>query len=68
MKSGVSNEDLKRMGEVLNRGRGRFEPGLRHEHGRQDRGQRQGGENVFVSSEIDARADELAKQINDAGG
>lgn len=65
MKGGMSNDDLKRLGETLNRG----QAGLIAVYATNMADQIAASikaENRFVSSQIDARADELAKQIKEA--
>jgi uncharacterized membrane protein len=65
MKGGMSNDDLKRLGETLSRGHA----GLIAVYATNMADQIAASikaENRFVSSQIDARADELAKQIKEA--
>jgi uncharacterized membrane protein len=65
MKGGMSNDDLKRLGETLSRG----QAGLIAVYATNMADQIAASikaENRFVSSQIDARADELAKQIKEA--
>ena len=64
MKGGMSNDDLKRLGETLSRG----QAGLIAVYATNMADQIAASikaENQYVSSEIDARADELAKQIKE---
>jgi uncharacterized membrane protein len=65
MKGGMRDEDLKQLGEILNKG----EAGLIAVYATNMADQIAASikaENRFVSSQIDARADELAKQIKEA--
>lgn len=65
MKGGIKDEDLKQLGEVLNKG----QAGLIAVYATNMADQIAASikaENRFVSSEIDARADELARQIKEA--
>jgi uncharacterized membrane protein len=67
VKGGMDDDDLKKLGEVLNKG----EAGLLAVYATNLADQIAASikaENRFVSKEIDARADELAKQIKEAQG
>src|SRR5262245_22120479 len=67
VKGGMDDDDLKQLGEVLNEG----EAGLLAVYATNLADQVAASikaENRFVSKEIDARADELAKQIKEAQG
>ena len=65
MKGGMSDDDLKELGEVLNKG----EAGLIAVYATNMADQiaaRIKADNRYISHEIDARADELARQLNEA--
>jgi hypothetical protein len=64
MKGGMTDQDLKQLGEVLNKGEAGLIAVYATNMADQIAGSIEAG-NRYVSNEIDSRADELAKQIKE---